>query len=142
MAADAWHKTRRLTVTARPAAPLVVTARLQALPGVAAVRWLDAHQLEISYHLRQLEFAQISAELADSGVPLAMTFWDRLRYGLWSYVETIQREADAAPSGWDSDVQRIYVSRYRRHRHGFRDERLQQWRKYLDKNDGAPAAKP
>lgn len=138
MAADAWHKTHRLTVAACPSTPSEVTARLQAVAGVVSVRWLDAHHLEIRYHLRQIEFTQIRTELAALGVPPAMTFWERLRYGLWSYMETIQREAAAASDGWDADVQRIYISRYRQRRHGFRDERPQQWRKYLDKSDSAP----
>ncbi|HTT08780.1 MAG TPA: hypothetical protein VMH34_08325 [Gammaproteobacteria bacterium] len=110
--------------------------RLRLLAGVSFVRWLDVRHLAIRYDLRQLDFVQIKRELATLGVSLAATFWDRLREGLWSYMETTQREVDAMPAGWDADVQRIYVSRYRRRRHGFRDERPQQWRKYLDR---APA---
>jgi len=136
MTLDDWHKTRRLSVAVCSAPPSEVTVRLRLLAGVSFVRWLDVRHLAIRYDLRQLDFVQIKRELATLGVSLAATFWDRLREGLWSYMETTQREVDAMPAGWDADVQRIYVSRYRRRRHGFRDERPQQWRKYLDR---APA---
>ncbi len=137
MTADDRHKTRRLNVTVHAASPAEVIARLQAVAGVDSARWRGPNQIEIRYDLDRIDFTRIRAELAALGVMPATTLPDRLRCGLWAYLEEIQRETDASPDGWDFDVQRIYVSRHRRRRHGYRDERPQQWRKYLDQPPAA-----
>lgn len=54
-----------------------------------------------------------------------------LRHLLLAYLEDNRREAADTDEGWEANVRRIYVSRYRHRRHGRRDDRPQQWRKYL-----------
>ncbi|MCI0401612.1 MAG: hypothetical protein L0Z68_10040 [Gammaproteobacteria bacterium] len=130
-----WVKRRTLTV--RPAAPGYGRAlenglyAIRQLNGVSGAEMVSKSSMSITYDLRGTNFEQINEALACAGIALENSLHSRLCYSMIRYMESIQRENAATQSGWSSYVRDIYVSRFQARRHGARDDRPQQWRKYM-----------
>lgn len=99
--------------------------------GVKSAKTRSNDRLSITYDLRVTNLEKIIEVLTSAGITLGNSIYLKLRRFMIHYIETIQQENATAPSGWHTYVRDIYVSRYQARRHGARDDRPQQWRKYL-----------
>ena len=105
------------------------SARLLAMPGLEDVT-LDGSGLRATYDLRETTCAHIIDQIEALGIPVVLTWHQRLRLRLRCYREAVLKEDLNNEIGWDSFVREIYVSRYRHRRHGRRDDRPRHWRQY------------
>ena len=104
-------------------------AQLAVMPGLEDVA-LDGDSFSATYDLRETSCAHIIDKIAALGIRPVLSWHQRLRLRVRCYREAVLKEDMNHEIGWDSFVREIYVSRYRRRRHGRRDDRPHQWRQY------------
>ena len=128
-----WIAERCLELAAQPRADAedALVQRIAALGGVKHCE-LRGATLHVEYDLRDIDRRAIVAELGADGIYLAYNRWSKLAAALLDYRERIRRQEQSIEYGWDAWIREIYVSRYRKRRHGRRDDRLTNWRHYID----------
>ena len=99
--------------------------------GVVSVKMRSKDCLWIMYDLRVTSLEKIISVVTSTGITLRDSIYFKLWRFMIHYMETNQQENATALSGWHTYIRDIYVSRYQARRHGARDDRPQQWRKYL-----------
>lgn len=104
---------------------------IQRLTGVDKASLTGNGRLCLTYDLRHVDLQGIEGALADAGFELANDWQAKIKRRLIWYTEMIQRGSEDTVTSWSGHVQDIYVSYYRSRRHGHRDDRRQNWRKYL-----------
>jgi hypothetical protein len=137
---DDWIKHRHLRLFGAGDAERLI-GRLREREGVRAVE-MHGSLLRIDYDLDALTLAEVIAEGRAAGFEPASSWPARLFRALVNYWEQTQREHRTSPFGWDEQVSAVYMSRFRRHRHGRIDDRPQQWRRYLERERVAAPGKP
>jgi len=132
-----WSKERKLAIPA-PVAAETVSARLLALPGVESACWRDRKHLLLRYDLRATDLQTLLDHMGSNSVEIPKRRWRTWWHALLAYCEANERQCAPADSDWNTNVRRIYVSRYRHRRHGHRDDRPQHWRQYLEPRGNEP----
>jgi len=107
--------------------------------GGASCRPQGERGLSIHYDLARMDRAGIDAVLAAAGIERRTGPLGRL--GGWAarYFEAVQWDLARSNPGWSGAVRSAYISHYRARRHGRRDDRPQQWRRYVREEPDPPS---
>ena len=108
-----------------------VCAILNSTEGVEHANFADPH-LDCRYDIRFISCPSIIATLYEHEISLERTKVQMLLDIIWNYREMVRRKEQSIEYGWDAWIREIYVSRYKHRRHGRRDDRLTNWRNYLE----------
>ena len=108
-----WLRQRRLPVSALPTD--LDLSKLAARAGIENIETAD-EALNLTYDLRVLGLEQIFTALAFDTRELSL--FERIRWSLARFQESIHREDLNYASSWDSIVREIYVTHYRSNRRG------------------------
>lgn len=104
---------------------------LQAAIGVIEVKKSASNKLQVSYNIRQLSLEIIDSALLEIGYHLDNSLICKLKRALFYYVEDIQRENLGISREDNNATRSVFVSRYQQLKHGCRDHKPNEWRKYL-----------
>jgi len=104
---------------------------LQVADGVISIKKSASNKLRISYDIRMLSLEIIDTALAEIGFHLDNSLICKLKRALFYYVEEIQRENLGIDRDENDTTRSVFVNRYQQLKHGCRDNKPDEWRKYL-----------
>lgn len=133
---DYWRRDHRFELRAG-LDPQVVEAALASLRSAIGVLELVRKEksIHIVYDLRLTNLLSLKRLMMERGLDLQESFFLRIYHYIEQYRESIRLEEQHLDYGWDTWIQDAYVSRYRRRRHGHRDDRITNWRDYEPPED-------
>lgn len=124
-----WLRNRHLLLTGRVDDALI--DELKKLPGVLDASLEQDNTLSISYDLTQTSLHHLQKKLGELDCELGGNTLQKVLQAIYRYTEHVQIKNRVLDTGWDIWVRDVYLNDYRRRQHGRRDERAQQWRKYI-----------
>ncbi|MEN8174216.1 MAG: hypothetical protein ABFS23_00520 [Pseudomonadota bacterium] len=101
------------------------------VPGVVQAQVISSNALRVSYNLLELSLEQIEVGLQEAGFHLSNTLLSKLRRALHYYLEDTRRANVGCGKGESNCTRKVFIERYKHIRHGCRDDRPEQWRRYL-----------
>ncbi len=104
---------------------------LQAANGMLDVKKSAPNKLQIRYDVRKISLEIIDSALLEIGYHLDNSLICKLKRALFYYVEDIQRENLGISREENNATRSVFVSRYQQLKHGCRDHKPSEWRKYL-----------
>lgn len=104
---------------------------LQVADGVIHIKKFASNKLKISYDIRQLSLEIIDSALAEIGFHLDNSIICKIKRALFYYAEEIQRENLGISRDENDSTRSVFVNRYQQLKHGCRDAKPDEWRKYL-----------
>lgn len=113
-----------------------ISAQLKTHNGIETVEWSGTRSLRIGYLLQHIDWSTIESLLAGMGGQPIDSVWERLRSAWLRNSDAVGRDYLDGGDDLDDIIMQIYVSRYRQRRHGRRDDRRHNWRKYLPARRG------
>ena len=104
---------------------------LQSTEGVISVEKTDVHRLKVCYNIRLLSLEILDTVLREIGFHLDNSLICKLKRALYYYTEDIQRDNLGISQDQDANTQTVFINRYQQLKHGCRDNKPDEWRKYL-----------
>ncbi len=104
---------------------------LQVADGVVNITKSASNKLRISYNIRYLSLEIIDSALFEIGFHLDNSIICKIKRALFYYVEEIQRENLGISRDENEPTRSVFVNRYQQLKHGCRDGKPSEWRKYL-----------
>ncbi len=124
-----WLRSRRLPLQGDADSWLLES--LIEINGVHSATIDQNNVLSIEYDLSHTSLFHLQRTLAEHDCQLAGNALQKFMHSVYRYTEHVQIKNRMLDTGWDVWVRDVYLDFYRNRQHGKRDERAQQWRKYI-----------
>jgi HPt (histidine-containing phosphotransfer) domain-containing protein len=105
--------------------------RLAGVAGILDATALSDNHLRLTYHLLEINLAQIEEALDEAGFFLKNNLINKLRDALFFYTEETERANQGCNRGDSNCTRKVFIARYNQINHGCRDTRPDHWRRYL-----------
>lgn len=129
-----------VAVQRRIVGPLAATAvqlaaAVDSLVRLAGVTRVERQQtrLAVEYDLERCTLSDVETAITATGAGLPSTPAALVVRALARLEDAVAAAGTDSVEGWDALVRAAHASVYRRRRHGRRDDRPQQWRRYLER---------